>query len=231
MLKNDNYFQSNIFLNKNKFPYKFIWLNGPPGSGKSTHSNFILNIFSSKNKPIIVSNLLKTKKAKLLKDKGLLINSKEVNESLFKKLLNIKNPNQYVLIDGYPRTINQAKFLIFLYKTLKNKKFMKSNIAARVKFIIIFLDLEKKISINRQIQRGKDSLNLLKKTIAKNGNSKINIRKTDFSIEIASNRFKIFKQKIVPVTNFLSNFFHCYKFNANKNINEIENSIFNRFKK
>ena len=45
-----------------KFPAEIFWLNGAPGAGKGTQTEFIMEFRDLTEKPIIVSELLKSPK-------------------------------------------------------------------------------------------------------------------------------------------------------------------------
>ena len=54
------------------FPAEIFWLNGAPGAGKGTQTAFIMEFRDLTEKPIIVSELLKSPEARKKIDAGLL---------------------------------------------------------------------------------------------------------------------------------------------------------------
>ncbi|WP_212113229.1 nucleoside monophosphate kinase [Candidatus Shikimatogenerans silvanidophilus] len=152
-----------------------IILYGAPGCGKGTHSKLISKKFIIKNISIgeILRNNIKNKtklgeKIKFYVQNGFLLKDSIINE-IIKKELKKKNNYKYkgFLYDGYPRTINQAKYLDFL---LNNKK-----------ILFFYLYVNKKIITERIIKRSKeekrkdDNVNVLKNRIEEYEKEKKNI--------------------------------------------------------
>ena len=70
-----------------KFPAEIFWLNGAPGAGKGTQTEFIMEFRDLTEKPIIVSEILKSPEARKKIDAGLLAGDREVTKIVFKALL------------------------------------------------------------------------------------------------------------------------------------------------
>ena len=90
---------------------------GPPGAGKGTQAKFIakeLNIAHLSTGDILRKQLLKnnefSKTLKKIMDTGQLVTDNILNKIVLEQLDNIDCSNGFVL-DGYPRTIDQAIFL------------------------------------------------------------------------------------------------------------------------
>ena len=95
---------------------------GPPGAGKGTQAKFIakeLNITHLSTGDILREQLLKNNEfSKILKrimDSGQLVTDNILNKIISERLNNIDCSNGFIL-DGYPRTMEQA---FFLESTLK----------------------------------------------------------------------------------------------------------------
>jgi hypothetical protein len=54
------------------FPREIFWLNGAPGAGKGTQTQFIMEYCGLTAKPIVVSDLLNSTEARRLKDAGMM---------------------------------------------------------------------------------------------------------------------------------------------------------------
>ena len=102
---------------------------GPPGSGKGTQANILKNHYIDDLEIITVSDLLKNKSLdgsdlgvsiKNKMDKGELISDEVVISVLNEKLLHISGKN--ILIDGYPRSKEQATALLEFFKENKDLK-------------------------------------------------------------------------------------------------------------
>ncbi len=86
-----------------RFPKEIFWLNGAPGAGKGTNTNFIMKYRDLTAPPIVVSSLLKSEEAEKMKDAGMLVGDSEVIEIMFRKLLDPVFKSGAV-VDGFPRT-------------------------------------------------------------------------------------------------------------------------------
>ena len=81
----------------------------PPGAGKNTISNTILQIL---NNCTIISASQILKESGLNTNTGVLLCGNQINSILIKKIQNELQNNEFVFIDGYPRTIAQLNALI-----------------------------------------------------------------------------------------------------------------------
>ena len=98
---------------------------GPPGAGKGTQAKFIakkFNIIHLSTGDILREQLLKKNKLSIqlknIMDSGQLVTDDILN-NIVSERLNNKDCYKGFVLDGYPRTMEQA---IFLNKTLKEKK-------------------------------------------------------------------------------------------------------------
>ena len=93
-----------------KFPAEIFWLNGAPGAGKGTQTEFIMEFRDLTEKPIIVSELLKSPEARKKIDAGLLAGDREVTKLVLRTLLSPEYESG-AIVDGYPRTKSQVECL------------------------------------------------------------------------------------------------------------------------
>jgi adenylate kinase len=100
---------------------------GPPGAGKGTQSNNIINNFNLKQVSTgdLLRNEIKTKtdlgkKIESIINKGELVSDDVVNILIRKIISDPKNLNR-LIFDGYPRTISQAYSLEKLLKEFNQK--------------------------------------------------------------------------------------------------------------
>ena len=99
-----------------------IILVGPPGSGKGTQSDLLVNHLKAKH--IAVGDILREeiqkgselgKRAQAIIDKGHLMDDQTVSEIVESRL---NYDDRYIILDGYPRTVGQAEIL----ETVVNNK-------------------------------------------------------------------------------------------------------------
>ena len=100
---------------------------GPPGAGKGTQSNNIINNFDLKQ--VSTGDLLRSeikiqtdlgKKIESIMNKGELVSDDVVNTLIRKVISDPKNFNR-LIFDGYPRTISQVYSLEKLLKEFNQK--------------------------------------------------------------------------------------------------------------
>ena len=104
-----------------------IILFGPPGAGKGTQANHIVNFFNLHK--ISTGDLLRGEvdkntdlgvEIKSIMDKGALVSDDIIN-NLIKKILSDKKFFNRLVFDGYPRNLSQAKNLDLLVKKYNQK--------------------------------------------------------------------------------------------------------------
>ena len=100
-----------------RFPKELIWLNGPPGSGKGTQTNFIMNFRDLTDGPVVVSDLLTSPEAEKMKDAGKMVGDAEVLALVLNELLHTRYESG-TAVDGFPRTKVQVECLKLLYQLL-----------------------------------------------------------------------------------------------------------------
>ena len=152
---------------------------GPPGAGKGTQADFIVNKFSLYK--LSTGEVLRSEinnKTELGEKISSIINSGSfVSDDIVKKLVeNFISDNKYkdrLIFDGYPRNLNQAKTL----KELLNKYQQKIDLVLQLS---VSLDTIKKRILERQ-------------TLEK---------RADDSEEIAIKRYKTYEKSTEPVIEF-----------------------------
>ena len=141
---------------------------GPPGSGKGTQAKLLskeLNILHLSTGDILREKLSDgdslSLKLKEIMSSGNLVSDEILNQIIANKLISEECSNGYIL-DGYPRTISQSKFLL---------SFAKSNnldLDIIFNFKIDFKLVEERIILrSKQEQRSDDNINVIKTRLEK----------------------------------------------------------------
>lgn len=186
-----------------------IILFGPPGSGKGTQAKKLAEVFNLKH--ISTGDLFryhliqKNKIGFLIKsyiETGKLVPDRITSFMLVKKIKKSKK-NTGFIFDGYPRTINQAKYLDYFLKNLNSKI-----------LITISLKVSEKNLINRLLKRGKTGG-----------------RTDDLNAEIIKNRLKEYNEKTIEVENFYKNQNKLKEIKGSGSINRITNKIYKEINK
>lgn len=211
------------------FPSEIFWLNGAPGAGKGTHTDFILKYRDFTTKPIVISDLLQTPEAKKMKDAGLLVGDKEVIGLLFRKLLEPQFKNG-AIVDGFPRTKVQVECLKMLYHKLNERydqavRKQKKRAVKRPHFHIIVLFVEEAESVKRQLLRGQKAAQKNKEVQVAGVGQAEEVRKTDLSEDAARDRYRTFKEVTYDSLSSLREVFHYHFINAHGSIDEVQARI------
>ena len=153
---------------------------GPPGSGKGTQSEKILqkyNLIHLSTGDILRNAIAKKTPlgimAKVYMDKGELVPDKDVIQMVINKLDKYNDANGFIF-DGFPRTQNQAEFL----KELLKERETKIN-------VMITLDVNHDELLKRLINRSKET-----------------DRSDDKDVSIIENRINIYKKQTAPIIEF-----------------------------
>jgi len=176
---------------------------GPPGAGKGTQSDFLIEKFKLIH--LSTGDLLRTQiaaettlgiEAKSYMDKGFLVPDSIVIGMIKSKLAECKDANGYIF-DGFPRTVEQAKALDVLL----------NEIGTPVSGMIC-LFVEEKELINRLLFRGKTSG-----------------RPDDQDVSIIENRIRIYHEKTEPLRSFYSAQNKYFKINGMGSVEEIAHRL------
>ena len=152
---------------------------GPPGAGKGTQADFIVNKFNlyKLSTGEVLRNEINNKTELGEKISSIINSGSFVSDDIVKKLVeNFISDNKYkdrLIFDGYPRNLNQAKTL----KELLNKYQQKIDLVLQLS---VSLDTIKKRILERQ-------------TLEK---------RADDSEEIAIKRYKTYEKSTEPVIDF-----------------------------
>jgi adenylate kinase len=156
-----------------------IVLFGPPGSGKGTQAEKIINKYKLLH--LSTGDLLRAEiasktdlglKAKSIMDKGELVPDEVVVGMIEKRISAEKKPNGFIF-DGFPRTVAQAEAL----DTVLAKK----NTSI---ILMISLDVKRQELINRLLKRGKEQ------------------GRSDDNLQTIENRIKVYEDQTTPVMNY-----------------------------
>jgi len=136
---------------------------GPPGSGKGTQANLLskeLNISHLSTGDILREKLKETddlsKKLQTIMSSGNLVSDEILNQIVSEKLVGKETNNGFIL-DGYPRTLSQANFLLNFINQHE------LNLDLIIDFKIDFKIVEQRIIYrSHQEKRSDDSLNIVK---------------------------------------------------------------------
>ncbi len=212
-----------------RFPKEIIWLNGAPGSGKGTHTRFIMQFRGLTAPAVIVSDLLDSAEARKMKDAGMLVGDREVTELVFNALLDPLNETG-VVVDGFPRSKVQVECLKHLYNkmmeiqgeyrnTLMAERFPKPH------FHIVVLFVDERESVLRQVRRGKEIIEHNEKVKQSGVGELRELRKTDLSEDAAHKRYKTFKDVTYESLRSLREVFFYHFINAHGSIDEVQARI------
>ena len=201
---------------------------GPPGSGKSTQSNNIVNDFDLKQ--VSTGDLLRNeiklqtdlgKKIESIINNGELVSNDIVN-TLIEKIISDPNNFNRLIFDGYPRTISQIYSLEKLLKTFNQKI-----------SIVLNLSVDKDIiskRINGRIICAKcfgifnvyfNPPNLKNHDCEK----KYLKKRNDDNSKTILNRFETYVTKTNPILDYYQKGESLYEIDGNKKIDEIYNKI------
>ncbi|MEL6712114.1 MAG: nucleoside monophosphate kinase [Pseudomonadota bacterium] len=194
-----------------------ILLIGPPGVGKGSQLLLLQKALTSKNikfKYYIFGDefrrLAKTDKAINQKiTNGDLIDDDNVN-SIF-DMLKI-NPTEITIIDGYPRSLNQAKHLN-KYKHI-----------IPIFFYTTFEILKNRLLHRRQCQECNYGNNANSAKCYKCNSTKLTTRKDD-NISAIKHRFEEYESITKPIQDYFSSYKHYLEIEANKEFDTIHNII------
>lgn len=212
-----------------RFPKELILLGGAPGAGKGTNTDFIRKLRGITADPIVVSALLDSPEAQKLKSQGGMVGDREVVGILFRKLLEPEQQNGAIL-DGFPRTQVQVECLKMLFDEMMRlrRDFAATSDAAHFKqpiFHIMVLFVDESESVARQLKRGKEVL-AHNEEVRRSGLGELwEERPTDFDAKLASNRYKVFKEKTYDALVSLKEIFHYHFINAQAPLELVQENI------
>ena len=217
-----------------KFPAEIFWLNGAPGAGKGTQTAFIMEFRDLTEKPIVVSELLKSPEAKKKIDAGLLAGDREVTKLVLRELLDPKYESGAV-VDGYPRTKTQVECLKRFHRRLSDLRskylgtFQESQFP-KPRFHIIML-LSTRMRVFADNFYAGERCRAHNKEVEASGVGEVwEVRKTDLDDASAHKRYKTFKESTYDSLTTLREVFHYHFINAHGSIIEVQQRIISELK-
>jgi adenylate kinase len=212
-----------------RFPKELILLGGAPGSGKGTHTKFIMRARGLTCPPIVISQLLTTPEATRIKDQGQMVGDTEVIAILLRELLKDEYRDG-ALLDGFPRTPVQVECLKMLVDQIDqlNNEFADTDLAIHFRRPIIHamvLFASEQTSIERQLHRGKEIAAHNNKVEETGVGQKLELRVTDLHHEKAAQRYRVFKEFTWDALQSLKEIYHYHFINAEGPIREVEDNI------
>ena len=212
-----------------RFPKEIFWLNGAPGAGKGTNTDFIMQYRDLTAPPLVVSGLLKSPEAEKMKDAGMLVGDREVIEIMFHKLLEPVYKTGAV-VDGFPRTKVQVECVKLLYQKLielrlKFAETLYSEYFKKPHFHIVVLFIDEKESVRRQINRGREAQAHNDEVRESGVGELLELRPTDLDPEAALNRYRTFKEKTYGALKDLREIFFYHFINAHGSIEVVRRRI------
>ncbi len=211
------------------FPKELILLGGAPGSGKGTHTKFVMQARGLTCQPIVISDLLTSSEALRIKDQGGMVGDKEVIAILLRKLLE-EQFRDGAILDGFPRTRVQVECLKLLVDNINrlHSEFADTEHAMHFRHPTIHamvLFVTEKTSIERQLKRGRDFLEH-NRSVEDTGVGKVlDVRATDLQPETARRRYRVFKEQTWDALTSLKEIYHYHFVNAEGPIAEVEANI------
>lgn len=214
-----------------RFPKEIFWLNGAPGAGKGTNTNFIMQYRDLTAPPLVVSSLLQSPEARKRIDAGLLVGDREVIEIMLRKLMEPIYQSGAV-VDGFPRTKVQVECVKLLYNKLielrnKYKPTLYSEFFKKPHFHIVVLFVDEKESVARQLKRGRQAMEHNEKVKESGVGELLEVRATDLEPEACLNRYRTFKEKTYGALKDLRAIFFYHFINAHGTIDEVRQRIDN----
>ena len=212
-----------------RFPRELILLGGAPGAGKGTNSDFIRKVRGIDAPPVVVSGLLDTPEARAIKARGGMVGDREVVGILFRKLLEPEQQNG-ALLDGFPRTKVQVECLKMLFDEMVGlrREFAGTPDGMHFKqpiFHIMMLFVDESESVARQLKRGQQTL-AHNAEVARSGvGERWEVRATDYSEDLARNRYRVFKEQTYDAMVSLKQIFRYHFIHAQAPVPEVQANI------
>lgn len=221
--------ESDFGMLRLRFPKEVILLGGAPGAGKGTNTDFIRKVRDISEPPIVVSDLLKSPAAELIKSRGGMVGDREVVGLVFRKLL---EPQYHsgVILDGFPRTKVQVECLKMLFDRMNalRREFADSPELMHFKqptFHIMVLFVDESESVARQMKRGRQTI-AHNEEVKRSGIGQLwEERPTDFNEDLARSRYQVFKEQTYDALVSLKQIFHYHFINAQAPLEEVRANV------
>jgi adenylate kinase len=201
---------------------------GPPGAGKGTQAKKVAKEFDIVH--ISTGDILRDavskgtelgKKAKAIMDRGELVSDEIMNRLVKEKLEELDS----FILDGYPRTLDQAKFLDQATKELKKE------IDAAVLIDVSEEEIVKRISNRRVCPNCGKVYNLI--SLKPKEDEKCDvcgtklIQRDDDKEEVVRERYKVYKNNTEPVIEYYRKNNKIITIDGAQNIEDVTKELFN----
>jgi adenylate kinase len=212
-----------------RFPKELLLLGGAPGAGKGTHAEFIQKIRGYTCQPIATSALLDSPEARRIKDSGGMVGDREVVGLLVRELLKPEYA-EGVILDGFPRTQVQVECMKMLVGRMEqlHAEFSTTPLAAhfpKPTIHIVVLYIDEKLSVDRQLQRGREILQH-NEQVRRTGVGELQEeRPTDYDVPLAHRRYNVFKEQTWAALQSLKEDFHYHFVDSDASIEETDRRI------
>ena len=177
---------------------------GPPGAGKGTQADFLINKYNIVQ--ISTGDMLREevklgtelgKAAKSIMDKGNLVSDEIIISMIEKRIIKPDCKNGFIL-DGFPRTLQQAIDL----DNILNK--LNINIDK-----VIEINVEENVLLERITKRALES----------------KLTRDDDNSEILKNRIVVYKKDTLPVLKYYKNLNKLYSIDGMQSVDRVSNDI------
>jgi adenylate kinase len=221
--------KEDVGLENLRFPKEIILLGGAPGSGKGTHTKFIMRARGLTCPPIVMSELLTTPEMEKLKAQGAMVGDKEAVTVLLRKLLE-PTYRDGVVLDGFPRTPVQVECLKLMVDKINQLHNEFANTALAMHFrrptihaMVLFVT--ENTSVARQLGRGREIAEHNKQVADTGIGTAIELRATDLSEDLVRRRYQVFKEQTWTALTSLKQLYHYHFVNAEGPIEEVQANI------
>jgi len=181
-----------------------VILFGPPGAGKGTQAKYLIEKYKIVQistgemlREAVMSGTKLGLTVKLIMDKGDLV-SDEVIMSIIEERIEKQDCKNGFILDGFPRTLNQAKAL----DNLLDIKKMKID-------HIIEINVDQKLLINRIEKRAAENKNI----------------RNDDNPDVLKNRIVIYNKDTLPVLNYYKKLNRLKLVDGTQSIDKVSNDI------
>jgi len=201
---------------------------GPPGAGKGTQAKKVAKEFDVVH--ISTGDILRDavskgtelgKKAKAIMDRGELVSDEIMNSLVKEKLEELDS----FILDGYPRTLDQAKFLDQATKELKKE------IDAAILIDVTEEEIVKRISNRRVCPNCGKVYNLI--TLKPKEDEKCDvcgtklIQRDDDKEDVVRERYKVYKKNTEPVIEYYRKNNKIITIDGAQNVEDVTKELFN----
>ncbi|MGC0371809.1 MAG: hypothetical protein DGJ47_000510 [Rickettsiaceae bacterium] len=206
--------------------HNLVLLMGAPGSGKGTQGMILSKFLGIKHfstgdvfRNMASENTLEGKELSRCIKSGKLVSSDLVN-SVVKNFLASKSSDKGCILDGYPRSLDQAKYLLNNFKGDITVLFFKVDNSIALKRILGRFNC-----VNCKKIYNKFFMNTQEEGICDVCNGSDFIFRDDDNTDIILSRLQEYEKETLPVIDFLKDKSKLYEVNANKSSDEVEADI------